>query len=226
MENNLFSHKVIVFHERVTPEPGKLVGYGAIIAKYNLQVPIPDKIALISEKHKKYVTDTWKVFTPRHEPRQTLSGHLTFALKYEGVDLGVLKKLFSKVPNNTIKELIEAEPTSLYTRRIWFLYEWLMDEKLELADLKTGNYVDVLDESLQYTGLPENSPRQRVRNNLPGVKNFCPLIRKTSMLKKFIEAKLDAKIEASLTSIRRDVLLRAVGFLLLKDSKASYAIEG
>ena len=226
MENNLFSHKVIVFHERVTPEPGKLVGYGAIIAKYNLQVPIPDKIALISEKHKKYVTDTWKVFTPRHEPRQTLSGHLTFALKYEGVDLGVLKKLFSKVPNNTIKELIEAEPTSLYTRRIWFLYEWLMDEKLELADLKTGNYVDVLDESLQYTGLPENSPRQRVRNNLPGVKNFCPLIRKTSMLKKFIEAKLDAKIEASLTSIRHDVLLRAVGFLLLKDSKASYAIEG
>jgi hypothetical protein len=226
MKNNEFSHKVTVFHNRVTPEPGKLAGYGAIIAEYNLQVPIPDKIALISEKHKKYNTDSWNVFTPRHEPQQTLSGHLTFALKYEGVDLGVLKKLFSEVTTNTIKELIEAEPTSQYTRRIWFLFEWLMDDKLELADLKSGNYVDVLDEKLQYAGSSENSPRHRVRNNLPGVRDFCPLIRKTAILEKFIEAKLDAKIEASLSPLRRDILLRAASFLLLKDSKASYAIEG
>jgi len=226
MQNNSFSHKITVFHDRTAPEPGTLVGYGALILTYELKVPIPDKAALISTKHKKYTTDTWEVFTPRHAPEDSLAGHLTFALKYEGINLGVLKGVFSAVSHNEIRNFITAEPTSYYGRKIWFLYEWLMDVELKLPDLKTGNYIDVLDEKLQYTGPSENVPRQRVRNNLPGVKNFCPLIRKTKQLEAFIASKLNDKIEGSLSPIRRDVLMRAAAFLLLKDSKASYAIEG
>lgn len=226
MSYNSFSQSITVFHGRTFPEPGLVVGYGNLIDTYHLSVPIPDKIALISKKHKKYTTDEWNVFTPRHNPEHSLAGHLTFALKYEGIDLIVLKAIFSSVSSNEIKDLIEAMPISYYGRRIWFLYEWLMDEKLDIPDLKTGNYVDVLDEKLQYPGASHNSPRHRVRNNLPGVKDFCPLIRKTETLKGYIRAGLDKEIEKSLDPIRRDVLMRAVAFLMLKDSKASYAIEG
>ena len=226
MINNSFSYRVTVFNNRRTPEPGKLVGYGAIISAYDLKVPLPNKISLISTKHKRYSTDTWEVFTPRHAPNDALAGHLTFALKYEGVDLYVLKSAFSVVSANEIKNIIETEPTSQYSRRIWFLYEWLMDEKLGIPDLKTGNYIDVLDKKLQYPGASENSPRHRVRNNLPGVVDFCPLIRKTDKLEKYINSKLDIEIVKSLDPIRRDVLMRAAAFLMLKDSKASYAIEG
>lgn len=226
MENNRYSQKISGFHNRTTPEPGKLVGYGALIAAYNLTVPPPDKFALISTKHKRYSTDEWEVYTPRYVPADTLAGHLTFALKYEGLDLYVLKSVFSVVSGDEIKNIIEAEPTSQYSRRIWFFYEWLTSEVLDLPDMKTGNYVDALDADLQYPGPSENTPRYRVRNNLPGVRNFCPLIRRTERLEAFIASKLNGKIEDSLSPIRRDILMRAAAFLLLKDSKASYAIEG
>ncbi len=226
MSNNQYSHKVTVFHERAAPEKGMLAGYAALIAAHDLEVPLPDRVALISEKHKRYRTDEWEVFTPRHKPEDTLAGHLTFALKYEGVDLGIFHALFSKVAGNDITAIIEREPTSQYARRIWFFYEWLTAETLTIPDIKTGNYVDALDEKLQYPGPRENSPRHRVRNNLPGVKDFCPLIRRTEKLDAYIAAKLNEKLDNSLSPVRRDLLMRAAAFVLLKDSKASYAIEG
>ena len=226
MENNTSSQEITTFHNRATPEPGMLVGYAALIDSYNLKVPIPDILALISNKHKRYSSDTWEVYTPRYKPGNSLAGQITFALKNEGVNLGVLKALFNKVNKAEVLDIIETEPTGQYSRRIWFLYEWLMDKKLNHPDLNKGNYIDVLDEKLQYPGPSVNSPRHRVRNNLPGVRNFCPLIRRTERLEAYVAEELDKRIEESLSPIRRDVLMRAAAFLLLKDSKATYAIEG
>lgn len=226
MRNNKFSRKISVFHNRTAPEPGWLTGYGALIDTCNLKVPLPDKLSLISAKHKRYATDSWEVFTPRHAPADTLAGHLTFALKYEGVDLFILKSLFQTVPVQEVETIIRLQPTSRYSRRIWFFYEWLMDKRLDLPDIKTGNYVNALDEKHQYAGPPENAPRYRVRNNLPGVKAFCPLIRKTEKLGEYITVRLDERAEKILSPFRKDVVLRAAAFLLVKDSKASYAIEG
>ncbi len=62
----------------------------------------------IGQKHKKYVHDHWRVFTPRHKPGDTLLGHLTFALKYEGVDLAVLNALFKTIEAHEIETLIRS----------------------------------------------------------------------------------------------------------------------
>lgn len=34
--------------------------------------------------------------------------------------------------------MIRREPFGQYSRRVWFLYEWLMDETLDIPDLKNG----------------------------------------------------------------------------------------
>ncbi len=203
-----------------------MAGYGALIKHYGLEVPLPAKLSIISRKHKHYETGEWRVFTPRHAPEETLAGHLTFALKNEGVDLHVLKSLFCKIEKGEVEAMIRQEPTGQYSRRVWFLYEWLMDEGLDVPDLKTGNYVALLDPTLQYPGPSENSRRHRIRNNLPGVKDFCPLIWRTKELDAFIAEGFSQKTGAYLKSIHKDILLRASSFLLLKDSRASYAIEG
>lgn len=62
---------------------------------------------------------------PRRAPRDALAGHLEFALKCEGVDLAILSALFKILPAAEFEALIRAMPTGAYTRRIWFLYEWL-----------------------------------------------------------------------------------------------------
>lgn len=225
--NNHFSYLITVFRERPAPEEGYIAGYGAVIRYYDLLVPLPDRLTLISLKHgKRQETATWMVLPPPYKPAESLMGHLTFALKYEGIDLGILKKLFEKVSPEEISELIANEPTGQYSRRIWFLYEWLMDSQLDLPDLTVGNYINLVDEALQYGSVPTPSRRHRIRNNLPGTRDFCPLVRKTPFIENAIQLDLSKKIKAIIGEIHPDVMGRTAAFLLLKDSKASYAIEG
>ena len=130
MKNNRFSRKITIFHGRQTPEEAVLVGYGAIIETLKLAVPLPEQLALISSKKRQYKNEQWQVFTPRHQPEDTLYRQLVFALKYEGVNLLVFKKLFEKLSQKEILSLLETEPTGIYSRKIWFLYEWLFSKKL------------------------------------------------------------------------------------------------
>ncbi len=215
------------FHGRRLPEDDMtLAGYAAIINYYKLEIPLPDILSAISIKHRKYETEQWSVFTPRHKPDDTLQGHLLFALKYETIDLAFYNALFSKVEKDTIKEIILSEPNGKHSRRLWFIYEFLTQTELDIPNSELTNYVDLLDHDIQYVGTPENSKRHRVKNNLLGVLNFCPTIRRTQKLDEFIALNLKEKAISVLGSVHPDVLARASAFLLLKDSKASYAIEG
>ena len=159
-------------------------------------------------------------------PDTTLEGQLVFALKYEGLDLAVLKRLFEAADPQDIEAMIADKPTSAYMRRIWFLYEWLLDKRLDLPDAKTGSYAEVLDTKQQYAGEGKNSTRHRVKNNLPGTRGFCPLVFRTPELESYIEKNLAGRAQKAVGSISADILARTAAFLLLKDSKSSYAIEG
>jgi len=106
-----YSDAVNDFHGRRLPEPGKPVGYAAVVDRYNLRVPLPPQLAFISKRHVKIATDEWQIFGPRHEPVASLGGHLTFALKWEGVQLGVLAALFKAVEPDVISEVVSASPT-------------------------------------------------------------------------------------------------------------------
>jgi hypothetical protein len=139
----------------------------------------------------------------------------------------LFKKLFDAVDTEVIEKLVKKETLGQYCRKIWFLYEWLLKSRLNIPDLKEGNYVPLIDEELQYAisdGV--NSPRQRIRNNLPGTVDFCPLIFKTKKLNNYISANLSEKTSGIIQGVKKDVLLRASSFLMLKDSKASFNIEG
>ena len=95
-----------------------------------------------------------------------------------------------------------------------------------MSDLGIKNYVPLLDDKLQYAIEGERSPRHRIINNLPGTHGFCPLIFKTPKLEAHIQSGLSEKKDSFLSTIHKDVLQRASAFLLLKDSKASFTIEG
>ena len=225
--NNQNSRPVTVFHAfPVLEEASTFAGYAALIAGHGLLVPAPDYLCAIGTKHKRYDKGRWRIFTPRHKPADSLHGHLVFALKHEGVDLAVLKALFVSVDPEAIIDMVRAEPTGAYSRRIWFLYEWLCDEELDIEDAKQGNFVALINDKLQYPGAAHGSKRHRVRNNLPGTREFCPLIRRTATLDRFIGMNLSQLAVDHIRKIHADLLSRAAAFLLLKDSKASYSIEG
>lgn len=227
MDRKCFSCNSGYMINRILPEPNaEIVGYAALIEKYELRVPLPVILSAIGEKHTKYKTKSWQVLTPRHAPNDSLYGHLVFALRYEGIDLAIINALFKTINKFDLEEAIKLKPNGSYARRIWFLYEYLQDTKLNISDLRQGNFVDLVDPKIQYAGPARNSKRHHIRNNLPGVKNFCPLIHRTEKLDRFIDQDLSQAALDNIGTIHPDILLRAASFLLLEDSKASYAIEG
>lgn len=224
--NNRFSGPVTVFHDRRLPERATPAGYAAVIDAFALKVPLPRMLSAIGERHRVIEQEGWRILTPRHAPQPTLEGHLTFALKYEGLDLAVLKLLFEALAPQDLEALVRAKPTGGYARRIWFLYEWLTGRRLDLPNADRGTYVSVIDPEVQWAVDGEGSPRHRVRNNLPGTPAYCPLVFRTDTLARFVEMDLAKRARDEVAQVPRDVLARAAAFLLLKDSRSSYAIEG
>jgi hypothetical protein len=221
-----FSGPVKIFQDRRLPERATPAGYSALIGAYGLRVPLPRTLFATGERHRIIEETGWRILTPRHAPRPTLEGQLTFALKYEGLDLAVLKRLFLAVDAGEIASIVRGKPTGSYARRIWFLYEWLTGKRLDLPDADRGTYVPAVDPDQQWAVPGENSPRHRVRNNLPGTSEFCPLVRRTDALEEFVNLNLADRARAVVATVPRDLLARTAAFLLLKDSKSSYAIEG
>lgn len=223
---NINTEPVSVFHDRRLPEQAAPVGYAALIDAYKVTAPLPRRLCAIGARHKIYEAGGWRLFTPRHQPEPTLDGHLTFALRYEGLDLAVLKRLFLVAGPAAIEALVREKPTGAYTRRIWFLYEWLTGSRLDLADADKGAYALIVDPARQFAATGETSSRHRVKNNLPGTPAFCPMIERTQALDDFIAMNLAERARAVIANVPKDLLARTAAFLLLKDSRSSYAIEG
>lgn len=102
-------------------------------------MPLPRLLSATGERHRVRTEDRWRILTPRHAPAADLEGHLTFALKYEGLDLAVLKRLFAATGPALIEAIVRAAPTGRYVRRIWFLYECLTGVPLDLPDADQGS---------------------------------------------------------------------------------------
>jgi len=218
---------VTVFRNRELPEPAELAGYAALVARFSLKVPLSGRLAAISRSSKPKRTPQWLLLTPEHSRPRTLAGQLEFALKWEGVDLAVLNALFGEIGGEEIADIVKFSPTGSYARRLWFLYEWLTGKELDVPDPGKVRAVPVLHTKQQYgTANGELSRRHKVRNNLPGTRAFCPLVRKTEEISNLEALHLDEQARAVVGATHPDIVRRAAAFLLLGDSRASFEIEG
>ncbi len=151
MKNNAhFSQRTPVFHGKKCPEEGHIVGYSALIDKLELKVPFPYQNTLVCIQNKSYETNESKILPKSYLPEdnselteiEALYKHLVFALKYEGINLLLYQKLTEHYTTEQLVELVNIEPTGQYSRRIWFLIEWIIGKKLEgKEDLTRKSYI-------------------------------------------------------------------------------------
>ncbi|SFV50811.1 Filamentation induced by cAMP protein Fic [hydrothermal vent metagenome] len=209
----------------------KAVGYEALIKQFHIDT-IPNWhcsfVALDSHTHKVEQKGNiiHEIYPKKYMIDETIMNHLEFALKYDGVNLTLLIQIFEQIKPRELIEYIISKPTGKYVRRLWFFYEFLMNRELPIEDLKQGNYIDLLEEERYYTAPnPKSIKRQRVRDNLLGVRNFCPMVRKTDRLKKYEELNLSQKSKDILTKYPDRLLKRALSYLYTKETKSSFEIE-
>jgi len=76
------------------------------------------------------------------------------------------KFLFNKLGKKEVINLLKIEPSGQYSRKIWFLYEWLTGETLPIPDIPFKNFSPLVDKKIQYAISGQRSSRHRIINNL------------------------------------------------------------
>ena len=155
-----------------------------------------------------------------------LFGHLRFAMRYEPIDLNVLAALFDKIDRKEFEAWVKEEPVGQYTRRAWYLYEFLTGQTLDVPDVPPTGNVLILDPERHITSTGVRVKRQRVIDNLLGTRTYCPMIRRTDRLNAAIGQRLGEEAKKILAGVEPTLLARAVHYLFTKETKSSFAIEG
>ncbi|HLW55039.1 MAG TPA: Fic family protein [Candidatus Angelobacter sp.] len=205
------------------------IGLTAIIERLGLKIPHPVvRSEVVAGSRKTIVTNTQVLEQyPRiYQPPEGMVGQLRFALRYEPLDLRVYKAAFMAMERSDLELWVQNEPNGIFARRAWYLYEMFTGNTLNVPDLESGRYIDLLDEELHITAPATRVKRQRVFDNLLGNKDYCPLIRRTDKLKLDFSKDLAEQARTLVSGVDPGVLKRAVHYMFTKETKSSFAIEG
>ncbi len=207
----------------------KPVGYKAVERVLSIETVLHFRYSYLSEKgqRKTLIEDGQElhIYPSQYNPGESVIDQLVFALKYDGVNLEILKAVFEKLGPGAVKHYVKSHPVSKYARVLWYLYEFLTGESLKLPDVSAGNYVEILDKEIYFTDYPLRSRRHRVVDNMLGVRDFCPTVRKTDKLQVFILKDLSDKAKKLIAKYPAEVVRKAAQYLYTKETLTSFDIE-
>ena len=217
-----------VFQDRLVPKGARLAGWAALVHGLGIAAPVRAASAVAGGyiKGSQREEAGWTVFDKRYWPGHHVTDHIGFALRHEWFDPLVLKRVFDAVGPDTISAFVRDTPTGTLTRRVWFFYESMTGRRLPIDDAPMVTAVDALDPKSYVTSNAALSKRHRVRDNLLGTGGYCPVIRRTEALEGYRERRLAHKAAETVGRVSGQLISRAASFLLLADSRASFAIEG
>lgn len=210
------------------------IGYTYLMEKFELELPLLREDYYKGDTQKKEVLDYGYrkrvILSSKLTCKQTPFDNLKVAIEYQGIRLQYLYAVFQKIDVAELTEAIKAKPNSQYGRVIWYLYEWLMDRRLDIPDLKAGKYIKLFDDQFYYTvktGVKDS--RTKIINNALGTREYCPIIRRTFDIKEL--EKIDfyetafAEIQKLSDNFSASIVERSIEYLYTKETKTSSEIE-
>ena len=213
-------------------ETPNFIGGAWLAAHYGLELVMPLVVqSRIGGRRTTRVVEgvTTEIFVESMRPDASLRGHLTFHLKHEVLHLELLSRLFGKIDPQELVVWIDDEPTGQYARRAGFFYEFLSKRTLEVNAEIAGGYIDAIDDKKLVAASPGQAapnPRWRVRDNLPGTRAFCPVIRKTGESQQAMAVDVPTLLHDLAQEFGEDLLMRSAVWMTLRESKSSLSIEG
>lgn len=211
-----------------TPE-SKPLGYAWLAERFDLvTMPHWKESRSLSKGARRIIERDGRVieYLPASQgPGDDVFEQLEFALRREGLHLELLRKLLkTRMDPLELTAYVQTKPTGRYSRILWFLYEGFTGERLNLPDVKQGNYIDLLDSAIYVSGPETKIKRQRLNANILGTLSFAPAVRRKG-LPDWDESVMKARCASIVGAYPPEVFARAVRYLYAKESKSSHEIE-
>lgn len=206
-----------------------LVGFKSLEARYGLSLAQPLRIESTigsTRVRQEFPEGLRNQFPASYTPEDDFAGHFEFGLKYEEIHLEFFARLFAAAGPAPLEAWCRKAPFGQYARRAGFLYEWLIGKRLDVPDLANGGYIEALPSDAYLTRTNQTRDRRwRVHDNLPGTTSYCPLVRRTPALLEALRFDPNAALGELDRRYGAELLLRSIGWLTLKESRASFLIE-
>lgn len=205
------------------------VGYAWLVKTYSLATMPLSHASSIGARARLDTTQqgvVMEVFQPNYWPGGDVFDHLVFALKYDDLNLDVLRQTFGQLGAKRMAHYVALQPNGKYARQLGYLYEFLMEEQLAIAVGIGGAYVNLLDpEKYVVAGRPVKSGRWHINDNLLGSARFCPMVRKVPAVAELLDADFASRLQAFKETVEPALFQRAVDYLYFKETRSSYDIE-
>jgi len=205
------------------------VGFKALADRYGIALAQPLRVESVigtTRRSREANGHVENKYPASYQPTDDFAGHFEFGLKYEEIHLEFFARLFAAAGPEPIEAWCRKAPFGQYARRTGFLYEWLTAQHLDVPDVTNGGYVDAVSAHQYLTRVePLRMRRWRINDNLPGVPDFCPLIRRTETVQQALQFDLDAALRELNQTYGADILIRTASWLTFKESRASFLIE-
>lgn len=161
-------------------------------------------------------------------PGPDLLQHALFALKHEGVNLGLLIRLLQRVPPEALAQQIRAAPNSVYGRKLGYLWEhWNQQQLPGLDALSVASaYAPMFEPEDYCVGSSRRDGRWRIDFNGLGDLDFCPVVRRTPQLAALLAHDILGQAKRFAESVGSAMLERALTWAYLSETEGSFAIEG
>lgn len=209
--------------------PGeRYIGQAGLRERLGLTVPAPPQVSILGASQRR-THDDGQILVERYpasrSPGRGPLDDLWFAMRYEPLDLRLLKAAFERLDRSALTDWVRATPSGAFTRRAWFLFEWLTGERLDVPPPPPVGNVPALDPDRHLVAEGVVSTRHRVTDNLPGTPLLCPIVRRTRTLDQLRATDIRAAIANVVRETDPDVLTRAVSYLYTKETRSSFEIE-
>lgn len=174
------------------------------------------------------LTDGAMLVPDKLAPQPTLLQHALFALKHEGVQLGLLMAALQHMPPADVVACVQATPNGVYGRKLAYLWERQHQQQLPgLPDPGVAAaYAPFFDPNAYWVGAPQRDARWRIEFNGLGDLDFCPVVRKTPVLAALIQKDILGQAHRFAESVGTAMLERALSWAYLSETEGSFAIEG
>ena len=111
--------KPALFQDSALPTGTSLAGLSALVRAFKVPAPVRQPSCISEQNIKGHLKEQrgWKIYSKRYELEPTVRAHLNFAMRYENIDLLVLKRVFLALPVEAIEQYVQSAPNSALTRR-------------------------------------------------------------------------------------------------------------
>ncbi len=152
-------------------------------------------------------------------------GHVLFAIKHEGINLGVLAQALPEIPAEAFEAALASAPNGIYLRKACFLREAFTGVQIAQPKPVAGKFIPLFDPEHYVTGPAQRNSRWRIEFNGIGNLNYCATVERTAEIEELLGHDILGRARAFIQSLPPIMMDRAINWAYLHETRDSFAIE-